>query len=314
MYLRKSLKEALDRLPEKIERGTTILIYGETGSGKEVLARKIYEKLKIKGSFVPVDCSSITDTLFESGLFGHKKGSFTGAINDKQGLVEIANNGLLFFDEVANIPLQIQVKLLRLLETKKFRRVGETEERKSEFLLVCATNKDLWALVEKREFREDLYFRINKLEIRLKPLREEKQEIFNLINHFINQKIKFTKRAIEYILCYPWRGNIRELKSCCEYIISKGKEKIDINGFPEKMLKIWCPEGIKIKKDKKIKDILKNVETETLKILIKNHLEQGGDIKGLCEELECSRAKVCQILKKLGIKTHFKKGRPKKCP
>ncbi|MEO0276647.1 MAG: sigma-54 factor interaction domain-containing protein, partial [candidate division WOR-3 bacterium] len=161
MYLRKSLREILEKILQNSLRNFNILIYGETGTGKEVLAREIHKKLKIEGDFVPLDVSSIPETLFESELFGHKKGAFTDAREDKTGLIEIANNGTLFLDEVSNIPLNIQAKLLRFLETRRFRRLGEARERESKFLLISATNENLEKLVEEGKFRKDLYYRIS---------------------------------------------------------------------------------------------------------------------------------------------------------
>lgn len=306
MYLRKSLREIIERIPSGPLKNFNfnILIYGETGTGKEVLAREIHKRLKIEGDFVPFDASSIPETLFESELFGYKKGAFTDAKEDKVGLIEMANNGTLFLDEVSNIPLNIQAKFLRFLETRKFRRVGEVKERESNFLLICATNENIENLIEKGRFRKDLYYRISDFKIFLKPLREEKEEIENLIRYFLGNNIKFTKRAIEFLYCYPFYGNIRELERFCRYIRILNKNEVDIDDFPEDMINKWCKEG-KFK-DKKIKDIVECMSNKFLKIMIENYLNSGGDIEGLCEELNVKRRQLYNILKSLDIKI-FKK-------
>lgn len=310
MYLRQSLKKIVESIPPKINKNVCILINGETGTGKEVLARCIYEKLKLPGKFVAVDCSNLPDTIFESELFGHKKGAFTDAKEDKKGLVEEADGGVLFIDEIGNLPLGIQAKLLRFLETRKFRRLGENFERKSEFLLVCATNKNLLDLIKEGKFREDLYFRINHIHINLKPLREEKEEIMKLIEEFLkeeNKKFKFTPSALEFILCYPWKGNIRELRNFCVNIslrFESGK-LIDVADFPEYMFEKWC--GRNRAGRGKLKDVIKCFE----RTLIINYLNNGGDIKGLSQELELSERHVRRILKKHGIEfKKFKRNMP----
>ncbi|MEO0232021.1 MAG: sigma 54-interacting transcriptional regulator [candidate division WOR-3 bacterium] len=300
MYLRKSLREILEKILQNSLRNFNILIYGETGTGKEVLAREIHKKLKIEGDFVPLDVSSIPETLFESELFGHKKGAFTDAREDKTGLIEIANNGTLFLDEVSNIPLNIQAKLLRFLETRRFRRLGEARERESNFLLISATNENLEKLVEEGKFRKDLYYRISDFKISLKPLREEKEEIENLIRDFLGEDIKFSKRAIEFLYCYPFYGNVRELERFCRYIKFLDKKEIDIEDFPQDMIEMWCKKE-KLN-DRKIKDIIECMNNKFLKIMIENYLNSGGNIEGLCEELKVKKRQLYNIFKSLNIK------------
>ncbi len=310
MYLRKSLREIFSNFPFE-EGDFSILIYGETGVGKEVLAKAIYDKLKIKGKFVPCDVSSFSKSLFESEIFGYKRGSFTDAKEDKKGLLEEADGGVLFLDEVSNIPLDLQPKLLRVLETKKFRRIGETEERKADFLLISATNKDLYELVKEGKFREDLYYRICHFYIKIKPLREEKEEIILLINEFLKGKnFRFTKEALDFIMCYPWYGNVRELKNFCVFISLKCKNKdvIDIEDFPENMLNSWC-DIEKIRKQNKIKDKIECFKNKYLKIMIEDYLKNGGNIEGLCEELQVKKSRVYEIIKNLNINLkNVKKG------
>jgi transcriptional regulator with PAS, ATPase and Fis domain len=294
MYLRKSLREVLSKIPLNLPKNFNILIYGETGAGKEVLAREIYKKLNIKGLFVAFDISCVPETLLESELFGHKKGSFTDAKEDKIGLIEIANDGVLFLDEVSNIPLNLQAKLLRVLETRKFRRIGETKERESNFLLISATNRDLEELIKDGKFRRDLYHRISDLVIKLKPLREEKEEIENLMRYFLGNSIKFTWRALEFLYCYPFYGNVRELERLCKYIKILNKKEIDIYDLRKDIVENFC---LKAKKYK-MKEIFECFE----KRMIEEYLKSGGDIEGLCEELELSKRQVYRILKKYNIK------------
>src|SRR5581483_4889892 len=161
-----------------------VLVLGETGTGKEVVARAIHN-VAPAGPFVTIDCSSMVGPLMESELFGHVKGAFTGAANAKVGLIEAANGGTAFFDEIGELPLDLQAKLLRVLQEKEFRPVGSLVTRRSDFRIIDATNRDLAKEVEKGTFRRDLYFRLNVINIRLAPLRERKEDIPALINHFL---------------------------------------------------------------------------------------------------------------------------------
>src|SRR6476469_3184012 len=163
-----------------------VLILGETGTGKELIAKSLHSR-SAPGPFVVVDCSSLVGPLMESELFGHTKGSFTGAAATKIGLIEMANGGTAFFDEIGELPLDLQAKLLRVLQEKEFRPVGATQIRKSDFRIISATNRDLAKEVEKGTFRRDLFFRLNVINIRPSHLRERKEDIPALINHFIGR-------------------------------------------------------------------------------------------------------------------------------
>ena len=202
--------------------GSPVLIIGETGAGKEVLARYIHEKSKggRGDGFVALNCAAIPEKLFESELFGHTKGSFTGADKDKAGLIEAADGGTLFLDEVEEMPVPMQVKLLRAIEQKEYRRIGETDVRKSDFRLICATNKNLHELVREGRFRKDLYYRINVIEIVVPPLRERMDDIPVFVEYFIHQftkkEVKVSVNVMERFLCYTWPGNIRELRNVIE--------------------------------------------------------------------------------------------------
>ncbi|HSM15310.1 MAG TPA: sigma 54-interacting transcriptional regulator [Thermoanaerobaculia bacterium] len=201
---------------------TTALLLGESGTGKDLVARAIHRgSPRSHGPFVPLDCSGLSETLFESELFGHEKGSFTGAHERKRGLVEAANGGTLFLDEVGDIPQSLQVKLLRLIETGSFRRVGSVELRASDFRLVCATHRDLWAMVRRGDFREDLYYRISAFPIRLPPLRERVADIQVLAEDILRQlgcagACRLTREALEELEGYGFPGNVRELRNLLE--------------------------------------------------------------------------------------------------
>jgi len=211
------------RLIEKLGRCRwPALLLGETGTGKEVVARSVHN-IKASGPFVTVDCSSMVGPLMESELFGHVKGAFTGAANTKFGLLEAANGGTAFFDEIGELALDLQAKLLRVLQEKEFRPVGSVATRHSDFRIIAATNRDLAAEVEKGTFRRDLYFRLNVVNIRLSPLRERREDIPALINHFLSRvggSYGVTAEALEVMLSYEWPGNVRELENCVQHMVA----------------------------------------------------------------------------------------------
>ncbi|KPK20572.1 MAG: Fis family transcriptional regulator [Betaproteobacteria bacterium SG8_41] len=201
---------------------STVLITGESGTGKELIARAIhYNSLRKDRPFVPVDCNSLSETLLESELFGHVKGSFTGAITNKRGMFEVANGGTLFLDEIGNISLPTQAKLLRVLQEREFRAVGDTRTQTTNIRLVTATNKDLKAMVADGSFREDLYYRINIFPIHMPALRERREDIPPLAFHFLNvfkgelgkQVSEFSDGAMNALVNYDWPGNVRELEN-----------------------------------------------------------------------------------------------------
>ena len=200
----------------------TALLLGESGSGKELVARAIHDQSpRATGNFVPVECSGLTESLFESELFGHEKGAFTGAQFDKTGLVEAARGGTLFLDEVGDIPLPLQVKLLRLLESGTYRRVGSTQTRQADFRLVCATHQDLEQMVATGAFRRDLYYRISAFPIPLPPLRERIEDIPLLAETLLarlptGEHLTLAPETLERLQRYDFPGNVRELRNILE--------------------------------------------------------------------------------------------------
>jgi len=211
------------RMVEKLGHSPwPVLLLGETGTGKEVVARSIH-KTQAVGPFVIIDCSSLVGPLMESELFGHVKGSFTGAVTSKTGLIELANGGTAFFDEIGELPLDVQAKLLRVLQEKEFRPVGSLTHRRSDFRVIAATNRDLAREVDKGTFRRDLFYRLNVVNLRLAPLRDRKEDIPALAAHFLaryGNGHALTQETFEAMLSYDWPGNVRELENCIQHMVA----------------------------------------------------------------------------------------------
>ncbi len=238
--------DIMAQLMKMIERVSpsqaNILILGESGTGKELIARAVHEKSNRKNKpFVAINCGALRETLLESELFGHEKGSFTGAYNKKIGLAEAANGGTLFLDEIGELPLSIQSKLLRFIQEGEMFRVGGKESIKVDIRLVCATNRELDQEVTRGNFREDLFYRINTIVISAPPLRRRKEDIPVLIQHFLSQGHTYLNRgktideeALKVLVKYEWPGNIRELQNICErlQILSEG-HMVMVNDLPD---------------------------------------------------------------------------------
>jgi transcriptional regulator with PAS, ATPase and Fis domain len=211
------------RMVEKLGRCRwPVLLLGETGTGKEVVARSIHN-VHAMGPFVTIDCSSLVGPLMESELFGHVKGAFTGAVTPKTGLIETANGGTAFFDEIGELPLDLQAKLLRVLQEKEFRPVGSLTQKRSDFRVIAATNRDLAKEVEKGTFRQDLFYRLNVVNLRLAPLRDRKEDIPALLAHFLARHGKghtLAQETLEAMLSYDWPGNVRELENCVQHMVA----------------------------------------------------------------------------------------------
>jgi transcriptional regulator with PAS, ATPase and Fis domain len=213
----------VQRMVDKLGRCRwPVLLLGETGTGKEVVARSIHGVNPV-GPFVTIDCSSLVGPLMESELFGHVKGAFTGAVGSKTGLIEAANGGTAFFDEIGELPLDLQAKLLRVLQEKEFRPVGSLVHHRSDFRVLAATNRDLAKEVEKGTFRRDLFYRLNVVNLRIAPLRDRKEDIPSLIAHFLNRYGRghtLTQETLEAMLSYDWPGNVRELENCIQHMVA----------------------------------------------------------------------------------------------
>ncbi|WP_188050507.1 sigma-54 dependent transcriptional regulator [Flavobacterium sp. GP15] len=221
----KGLEQVIELSKKVANTDSTVLLTGETGTGKEVFAQAIHENSNRAGkSFVALNCSTFSKELLESELFGHKQGSFTGAIKDKKGFIEEANGGTLFLDEIGEMPIDLQAKLLRVLETSEYIPVGDSTPKKSNFRLIAATNRNLKTESDEKRFRQDLYFRLNIFEITIPPLRERIKDIEPLTHYFVSQFAEKMNRQtlqidsdfLQKLEVYQWPGNIRELKNVIE--------------------------------------------------------------------------------------------------
>ncbi len=220
------LRDVMTNVQKVSPLNSPVLLMGETGTGKDVIANAIHSlSARCNGPFICVNCGSIPDTLIDSELFGHEKGAFTGAISQKRGRFERAHKGTIFLDEISELPLQLQVRLLRVLQNKKIERVGGSETISLDIRVIAATNRNLEAMVNKKEFREDLFFRINVFPISIPPLRKRLEDIPALVHHFVSQKSKELKLpsfpkilpdAIDVLMDYDWPGNVREIENVVE--------------------------------------------------------------------------------------------------
>jgi DNA-binding NtrC family response regulator len=288
----RAIQHILSMVEKIAATDTTVLILGESGTGKELIAREIHNRSKrIGNNFVSVSCAALPETLLESELFGYKKGAFTGANTDKEGLFKAADQGTFFLDEIGDAPAATQTKILRLLEEKEIVPLGSTKAVKVDVRLITATNKDLLSEVHKGMFREDLYYRINVIPITLPPLRQRKEDIPRLTEYFLQLfcdhenlgERKFLKTTIEALRNYPWPGNIRELKHVVE------RAALMAETFYIK------PEDLGLRQDRGRK--LQDVEDEAIKKALE---ESGGSIDLAAKRLGLSRA------------TLYRKLRPKK--
>src|SRR6202040_2449603 len=219
------LQAVLARAAKVAPTDSTVLIIGETGTGKELIARAIHKRSKrVERSFVSVNCAAIPSSLIMSELFGHEKGAFTGAVQRRLGRFELAEGGTIFLDEVGDLPMETQIALLRVLQEREFERVGGTEVLRADVRVISATNRDLQTAIADGAFRSDLYYRLNVFPIKLPPLRERKEDVSLLVNYFVDRyakragkKIKhIQKKALEALREYSWPGNVRELQNVIE--------------------------------------------------------------------------------------------------
>jgi DNA-binding NtrC family response regulator len=218
--------QAVFHLIERVaDTEATVLILGESGTGKELIARAVhYNSRRSQGPFVPINCSALPENLLESELFGHRKGAFTGAVNDKNGLFHEADGGTLFLDEIGTMPAQLQSRLLRVLQEKEVRRVGDNTATTVNVRIVAATNENLETLEKEGKFREDLYYRLNVVPVHLPALRERREDVPMLVTHFLRDRIhsrsgqpfQITRRAMDALVAHTWPGNVRELENAIE--------------------------------------------------------------------------------------------------
>ncbi|MCL1139639.1 sigma-54 dependent transcriptional regulator [Shewanella pneumatophori] len=280
----------------------TVLILGQSGTGKEVVARNIhYISDRRDGPFIPVNCGAIPPELLESELFGHEKGSFTGAISARKGRFELAEKGTLFLDEIGDMPLQMQVKLLRVLQERMFERVGGSKSIAADVRVVAATHRDLESMIEQGEFREDLYYRLNVFPIEMPALCERKEDIPLLLQELVSRvynegrgRVRFTQRAIESLKEHAWSGNVRELSNLVERLtILYPGGLVDVNDLPIKYRHIDVPEYcVEISEEQQERDALASIFNDEEPIEIPETRfpselpPEGVNLKDLLAELE----------------------------
>ncbi len=282
-------------LIEKVAASTaSVLIYGESGTGKELAARAIHQNSPRKERpFVAVNCGAIPETLMESELFGHKRGSFTGAVADRAGLFEQAEGGTLFLDEIGEVPLSLQAKLLRVLQEREYRRVGGIEAQRTDVRIVAASNRDLEEQVREGLFREDLFYRLNVIQVRMPTLRERPEDIPLLVEQFYRKYAPgpppheiISAEALKTLLAYPFPGNVRELENLVERCLVLGEQTITCDGLPEQVTAFQrsapCAESFEIPQDgMNLEAYLDGIE----KRILLQALERTGGVKKRAAEL-----------------------------
>jgi two-component system response regulator GlrR len=298
----KKMKQVLKLVAQAADTDSNVLIQGESGTGKELIAKTLHvASLRRDEPFIAVNCGAIPETLFESELFGHKKGAFTGAATSRQGLLEKAQDGTFFFDEITEIPLSVQAKLLRVIQENEFYPLGGSEKVSLRVRMVAATNTDISEEVRKGNFREDLYYRIHVIPIKLPPLRERKESIPLLAHHFLNEfrtrmkkpVKKFSSGAMEKLLQSSWPGNVRQLKNVIEYSVAMSDSNIISENFI--ILNDTKPSliGVKPLKDAKF-DFEKEYLVELLELT-------NGNVSKAAKLAGKYRADLYELMKKCGL-------------
>lgn len=298
----RAMEQVFQTIEKVAKTDANVLVTGENGTGKELVARALHRRSNhSERAFITVDMGALPESLFESELFGHEKGAFTDAKESRAGRFEIANGGTLFLDEIGNIPIQLQPKLLSALQTHEIRRIGSNKPIKIDIRLICATNDDLKELVDRQEFRQDLLYRINTIEIKLPPLRERTEDIPLLADHFLKlYRAKYkkgikgiTKQALDYLTEYTWPGNIRELEHAIERaVIMTDEEELQKGDF---LLTSVSNEDIQMPMTGL------NLE-EVEKTVVRKAMEKNnGNISHAAEELGLTRASLYRRLEKYGL-------------
>jgi formate hydrogenlyase transcriptional activator len=325
-----ALKQVLELVETVASTDSTVLLLGDTGTGKELIARAIHDHSRRKErTFVKLNCAAIPTGLLESELFGHEKGAFTGAISQKTGRLELAHQGTLFLDEVGDIPIEIQPKLLRALQEREFERLGSTQTRKVSVRLVAATNRDLEKMIAAREFRSDLYYRLNVFPIRIPPLRERKEDIPLLVRFFVQKLAGRMQKHIETIPAaamrtltnWEWPGNIRELENFVEraVILTRGKSlEVPITELRESRGAFSIPNshGPQDEISRIVREAMSEINKETTRNTAKEHDESErqeimrvlretkgrvGGADGAAVRMAINRTTLISRIKKLGI-------------
>lgn len=311
------MQEIFELLYEVAPTKTTVLIEGESGTGKELIAKAIhYRSPRRNMPFIKLNCAALAEGVLESELFGHVKGAFTGAVTDKPGRFELADKGTIFLDEIGDIPSHTQLRLLRVLQESEFERVGGTKTIKVDVRVIAATNKDLKKLVEEGRFREDLYYRLKVVPIKLPPLRERKDDIPLLVRHFIEKFNKemdknildVSQRAMDILMAYNYPGNIRELEHIIEHAFVRCNDKLILPDHLPEDVRDYARDRSIVERAIESERPLEAIEREAL---IKILDECGWRMKECAQRLKVSRPTLWRRMKKLGIE---KKGKRPQYP
>jgi len=311
-----AIKEILNIINKLSKTDSTVLIMGESGTGKELVAKMIHQKsTRATKPFIPINCGAIPSELLESELFGHEKGAFTGAVYSRPGRFELAHEGTIFLDEIGDMPLHLQVKILRVIQERCFERIGSTKPLHVNVRIIAATNKNLENEVKEGKFREDLYWRLNVVPLLIPPLRERKEDIPILCEYFINKfsekfgyTLKIKSDAFELLLNYHWPGNVRELENLIErlYVLSENGI-ITVNDLPERIKfsesffsRNIIPEELNpFSSSIDLNEVIKEYE----KKLILHALNLHGWVKSRAAKyLRINRTTLIEKMKRLGIK------------
>lgn len=296
---------------------STVMLRGESGTGKELIARAIhYNSLRQDKPFVPVDCTSLSENLLESELFGHVKGSFTGAVSNKKGLFETADGGTLFLDEIGNISLSTQAKLLRFIEEREFKAVGDTRVQKVDVRLITATNKDLEGMVADGEFRDDLYYRINIFPIEIPPLRDRRDDIPALATHFLekfneemqHKSVEFSPGAMNLLMNHDWPGNVRELENVVQRAVILGGGDVIRQGHLVSIIDMLPRVDLDVPRTsedlKRIKKVARQKSVENVeKHFVLGALKRNGwNVTRAAEQTGMQRSNFQALMKKYDIR------------
>jgi transcriptional regulator with GAF, ATPase, and Fis domain len=306
------MQKVFEMIEKVADTNATVLVTGESGVGKELVARAIhYNSSKRDNPLVVVNCGAIPETLLESELFGYEKGAFTGAVNTRFGRFELANGGSIFLDEIGDMSFNLQVKLLRVLQEKAFERIGGSKTIKVDVRIIAATNRVLDDLVKEGKFREDLYYRLNVVPIRIPPLRDRRQDIPLLLNYFLERSNKmnmaniegFTEEAMRALMDYEYRGNVRELQNIVErVVVLKKNGHIDIEDLPEKL---YSGEQTHREEEATPLDMERGYDTlvsEFEKALITQALGETQGVKSKAAQvLNINRTTLIEKMKRLGL-------------
>ncbi|MBI5967720.1 MAG: sigma-54-dependent Fis family transcriptional regulator [Deltaproteobacteria bacterium] len=320
-----SMQKVIQLIQQVAGTKTTVLVKGESGTGKELVARAIhYESDRSSKPFVVINCAAIPSTLLESELFGYEKGAFTGATKTKKGRLELADRGTLFLDEIGEMPRELQVKILRVLEEQKFQRVGGTEDIGVDNRIIAATNKDLKQAVEAGAFREDLYYRLNVITIPIPPLRERREDIPLLVEHFLKKHREALKKnvyrasaeVLHLLVDYPWPGNVRELENAIvRALVLCPSDGIEVADLPEEIRFGKKEEEVKIPTDKQeLKRIKKQAQQKIKEEIEKKFIEDAltqekGNVLRAAARVSMDRRQFQNLIKKYGIsKKEFENG------